>query len=362
MNETEALILLNLIEGLGPVRIRSLLSHVGSAEDLFGASAEKLTRFGLSESLVHAVLEAPRGGMLKEELDLIEKEGVILITFQDERYPKALKEIHDFPVVLYLKGGLQSDDRLALAIVGSRRATPYGLEMAERIAREITGYGFLVVSGFARGVDTAAHQGALSAGGRTVAVLGSGLSSIYPPENRSLVKEVSQHGALISEFPMSSPPLSQHFPQRNRLISGLSLGVLVVEADEKSGALITAHCAAEQGREVFAIPGRIDSPLSRGTHRLIREGATLVQDLTDILEELKVPIARETGKETLVKSLPPLSQEEEVVYEVLSELPKSIDAIVEEAQLSAKETLAALLQLEVKHLVRTYPGRHYARK
>ena len=297
----------------------------------------------------------------KEEWALAEKEGVQIVTSSDERYPKILKTIYDPPPVLYVKGELPPEEALTLAVVGSRRASSYGLETAERFSRELAAYGFTVVSGFARGIDTAAHRGALSGKGRTVAVLGSGLLEIYPAENRGFAKEVFQSGALVSEFPLRYPALPQNFPQRNRVISGLSLGVLVVEADEKSGALITANFAAEQGREVFALPGRVDSALSKGTHRLIQQGAKLVQEVKDILEELKIPIANGIAREFSTKILPSLSGEEGVVYETLSDSPKSIDTIVEESHLSAQSALSTLVQLEVKKLIRAYPGKRYAR-
>jgi len=280
---------------------------------------------------------------------------------EDEGYPKLLREIYDPPPVLYVRGDLQPEERF-FAIVGSRRASPYGLKVASEMAEHLTTYGFTIVSGFARGIDTAAHRGALRAKGRTVAVLGSGLSKIYPPENRDLANEVSLSGALVSEFPMTYPVLPENFPRRNRVISGLSLGVLVVEADEKSGALITADLALEQGREVFAIPGRVDSPLSRGTHRLIQQGAKLVREVSDILEELKIPIAEGLTRPASTPRRPPsLVGEEEVVYEYLTDSPKPIDTIVEETHLSAQKALSTLVQLEVKKLVREHPGKRYTR-
>ena len=280
---------------------------------------------------------------------------------EDQEYPKLLREIHDPPPILYVSGDLKPEERF-FAIVGSRKASPYGLKVASEMAEALATYGLTIVSGFARGIDTASHQGALRAKGRTVAVLGSGLSKIYPPENRDLAGEVSLSGALVSEFPMTYPVLPENFPRRNRLISGVSLGVLVVEADEKSGALITADCALEQGREVFAIPGRIDSSLSRGTHRLIQQGAKLVREVTDILEELKVPMTEGVTKPASFRRLPPsLVGEEEVVYEHLTDSPKPIDTIVEETRLSAQKALSTLVQLEVKRLIKEHPGKRYTR-
>jgi len=361
MNDREALMLLNSIEGLGPIRIKGLLAHFQSPESLFGKNASELATLGLTESVARSILQAPGKNDFKKEFELAEKEGVEVLTFLDDVYPKSLKEIHDAPVILYVKGDFRKEDELSLAIVGSRKASSYGLESAKGIARDLAGYGFTIVSGFARGIDSAAHRGALSGKGRTVAVLGSGLLKIYPPENRIFAKEVSSSGALVSEFPMHYPALPQNFPRRNRIISGLSLGVLVVEADEKSGALITAHFAMEQGREVFAIPGRIDSSLSKGTNRLIQQGAKLVEGLADIFEELKIPIANGVIKTSFAKLSPSLIGEEEVIYETLSEFPKSVDTIVEETHLSAQMALSTLVQLEVKRLIKVYPGNRYAR-
>ena len=361
MNDREALVLLNSVEGLGPVRIKTLLARFQSPESLFGKNASDLVSLGFTEPVARSIVEAPEKNDFKKEFEIAEKEGVKVLTFLDEEYPKSLKEIHDAPVILYVKGDFRKEDELSLAIVGSRRASSYGLESAKGIARDLAGYGFTIVSGFARGIDSAAHRGALLGKGRTVAVLGSGLLEIYPPENRAFAKELCLSGTLVSEFPMRYPALPENFPRRNRVISGLSLGVLVVEADAKSGALITAHFAMEQGREVFAIPGRIDSSLSRGTHRLIQQGAKLVQELSDIFEELKIPIANGVVNNSFTRPAPTLSGEEGVIYETLSDLPKSIDAIVEEAHLSAQVTLSTLVQLEVKKLIKVYPGNRYAR-
>ena len=361
MDKREALMMLNQVRGVGTVRLKTLLSQFSSPEDIFGATVVRLQETGLSESLARSILEAPKSIDLRKEWGLIQKENVTVVTLSDEAYPRLLREIHDAPAVLYVKGTLPSEEELPFAMVGSRRASSYGLEMAEKISQELVRYGFAVVSGFARGIDSAAHRGALKGGGKTVAVLGSGLSSIYPPENLPLVREVCASGCLVSEFPMTYPALPDNFPRRNRVISGLSLGVLVVEADEKSGALITARFAAEQGREVFAVPGRIDSPLSRGTHRLIQDGAKLVQGISDIIEELKIPIAV-SEKSFSLKVSPSLAGEEGVIFECLTETPKSIDAIIEETRLSAQAALSTLVQLEVKRLVTEHPGKRYTRR
>lgn len=287
-----------------------------------------------------------------------EKEKVEILRIDGAGYPSLLKEIATPPAELYLKGKLPTS--ACLAIVGSRRASAYGLRIAERLARELTEAGLCIVSGLARGIDTAAHRGALSGKGETIAVLGNGLSDPYPPENRRLGEEILEKGgALVSEFPMTYPVLPENFPRRNRIISGLSLGVVVVEADEKSGALITANFAAEQGREVFACPGPMDSVLSRGCHRLIQQGAKLVMEAADIFEELKLPLVHQLSKES---KLPDLDQKEAKVYQHLSDEPLSIDLLAERSELPVQEALSTLLQLELKQLVRSHPGKRFVRR
>ncbi|NQT23051.1 MAG: DNA-protecting protein DprA [Candidatus Omnitrophica bacterium] len=224
---------------------------------------------------------------LDKEIELIEKLGIKVITIDDKEYPSNLKHIYNPPKVLYVKGKIVPKDHYSIAVVGARKSSTYGRETAARLARELAEKSITVVSGMARGIDTYAHRGALESGGRTIAVLGCGINIIYPPENKSLMEEISKSGAVISEFPINTPPLRRNFPMRNRIISGLSFGVVVVEAAEKSGSLITASLALEQGREVFSVPGRVDTRLSRGTLALIKEGAKLVENVDDILEEVK---------------------------------------------------------------------------
>lgn len=281
-----------------------------------------------------------------------------LLRTKEVGYPFLLKEIAAVPPELYVKGEIPTLP--CLAVVGSRQASPYGLRIAERLARELSETGFCIVSGLARGIDTAAHQGALAGKGKTVAVLGSGLQEIYPPENRTLADAiVEKGGAVISEFSLNAPPLPENFPRRNRIISGLSLGVLVVEADEKSGALITANFALEQGREVFACPGPMDSALSRGCHRLIQQGAKLVSGVEDIFEELKIPLAHRLSQEP---TLPDLDPREASVYHHLSDEPLSVDLVAQRSQLPVQEALSTLLQLEMKQLIRAYPGKRFVRR
>ena len=286
-----------------------------------------------------------------------EKETIEILRVNDVGYPSLLKEIAVPPAELYLKGELPTT--ACLAIVGSRDASAYGLRIAETLARELSGAGLGIVSGLARGIDTAAHRGALSGKGKTVAVLGSGLSNIYPSENRALAEEIlRQGGALVSEFPLTYPALPENFPRRNRIISALSIGVIVVEADEKSGALITAHAALEQGREVFACPGPMDSPLSRGCHRLIQQGAKLIVEVEDVFEELKIPLVHHLSREQEVVDLDP---REAALYRHLSDRPLSVDLLAEQSRLPVQEALSTLLQLELKQLVRAYPGKRFVK-
>jgi DNA processing protein len=313
------------------------------------------------------------------------------IEISDVRYPALLRNITDPPPVLYVDGELEPVDIQAVAIVGSRHATLYGIRIARTLAEELSRLGFTIVSGMARGIDRVAHEGALAAGGRTLAVLGCGLDVAYPPGHTQLRAQVAEAGALLTEFPLGSPPLAAHFPRRNRILSGLSLGVIVVEAAEGSGSLITAKLAAEQGREVFAVPGPIDAPTSRGTHGLLKQGAKLTETVDDILDELlpqlEQPIIRTRLSHDFGISHPPitgskrvpesgagaperrpssyepadLSPEEEKVYAVVSCEPQSIDELSERAALASSRVVCALLSLELKDAVRQAPGQRYHR-
>jgi DNA processing protein len=290
----------------------------------------------------------------------------ISIALDGERYPEVLRAIADPPAVLYCDGQIEPQDRQAVAIVGSRQATPYGLRVTETLARELSGAGFTIVSGFARGIDAAAHRAALEAGGRTIAVLGCGLDVTYPPEHASLREEIAASGAVLTEFPAGTPPKPSHFPQRNRIISGLSLGVVVVEAAEDSGSLITARLALEQGREVFAVPGPFDAPLSRGPHGLIKQGAKLVETADDIIEEL-LPQIETAGmpkrRPALSKAteIPNLSPEERLLLDQMSREPLHLDDLTERSGLTPAGVAGILLGLELKDLVRQLPGQRYYR-
>jgi DNA processing protein len=296
------------------------------------------------------------------------------IRFDDKEYPENLRNICNPPKALYVNGTLLAQDGKAVALIGSRRASPYGLEACEKLACELALAGITVVSGMARGVDSAAHRGALKAKGRTIAVLGSGHGHIYPPENKDLYEEIAKSGAVVSEFENDTPPIPKNFPQRNRIISGLALGVVVVEAARNSGALITADFALEQGREVFAVPGKISSHTSSGTNELIKDGAKLVQSAEDILEELSLwdgaPLLEDAknkmdeaiAKKTRAYVYNTLTENERKVYKILSDEPMHIDDVLEKTDLEPAKTSAVLLSLELKHLVKELPGKQFIRK
>lgn len=278
----------------------------------------------------------------------------------DAEYPANLRNIYKPPPILYVNGTILPQDEAAVALVGTRRPTHYGMQTCERLAYELALRGITIVSGMAIGIDTAGHRGALRAGGRTIAVLGSGHHNIYPRRNIGLYKEITEHGAVISEFPNEAPPDRWHFPQRNRIISGLSLGVVVVEAPKKSGALITADFALEQGRDVFALPGKVNSLASEGTHRLIKEGAKLVEGPEDIIEELEVHLEKFLkGKSARERVKIPLTEEEEKIFKLLTDEPRYIDAIAEESGLPVRSVSNALVNLTIKRVIKELPGKNF---
>jgi DNA processing protein len=367
MNETEALVVLNAVPGLGNRGIQKLLEYYGSALNVLARDEQSLSDSAiLSPKAARNILDFPQDKFLKDEYNLLDARQVKVITYRDDGYPGLLREIPDAPVVLYVKGDLASYNP-SVAVVGSRKASLYGLSIAQKFAVRFGELGIGVVSGLARGIDTAAHQGALRADGYTLAVLGCGLANVYPPENKALFQKIAETGAVISEFSMAASPLPYNFPRRNRIISGLSLGVIVVEAAEHSGALITADFALEQGREVFAIPGKIDQPTSSGVHRLIKQGAKLVTCVEDILEDIQLPgPARARGEDA--GKLPDagredssrMSPEEREVYSRLSDRPVHIDELTHYCGQTLPVT-AILLQLELKRLVKQLPGKLFVR-
>lgn len=349
-----------LVPGVGPRTRRALLERFGSSRAVLAAAPAALREVaGVGPKLAHNLLAARSASDVEEELAICRSHGIDVLTESDDRYPRLLREIHDPPGALFVKGRVEARDGLAIALVGTRHATQYGLRQAERLAGSLARAGLTVISGLARGVDAAAHRGALAAGGRTLAVLASGVLHIYPPEHRKLAEEVARHGALVSEAPARAAPLGGSFPQRNRLISGLSLGTIVVEAGDRSGALITARHAMEQGREVFAVPGRVDDRTSRGCHRLIRDGARLVETADDVLEELGPLVAGTPDRQGRVVHHPAeltLNEVEQQVVDAIGTDPTPIDQVVSDTGLSVPQVLSTLSVLEMRRIVRRLSG------
>ncbi len=363
-NDVTHLFRLISVPGIGNQRIRQLVAHFGSVEAVLSASFSDLIRVeGVDKILAEKIRHHQNDAFVRSQLARAEKEQATLLRFWDPEYPEALKTTFDPPVLLYLKGKLLPEDAISLAVVGTRNPSPYGAQVTEQLTRELVRTGFVIVSGLARGVDTLAHRTALKSGGRTLAVLGTGLDVLYPSENRRLAEQIEAEGALVTEFPFGTRPDASNFPKRNRIISGLTLGTLVIEAGQKSGALITAAFALEQGREVFAVPGPITSPRSAGTNRLIREGARLVQTVDDILEELE-PRLRSLRKMELGHPATPelhLSGNEKRLFDALTAEPQHIDVLSQKVGLSSSEALSLLLSLELKDLVKQLPGAYFVR-
>jgi len=355
---------LHLTPGVGSILIKRLLDRFKTPEAVFRAPLKELLRIeGLGERVAGEIQKGPSEKVVKRELSRLEKTGGKFVTLKDDDYPKRLKDIYDPPALLYLRGELRREDELAVAVVGSKKTSAYGREVTERIGRDLARHGVTVVSGMARGIDSVAHQGALQGGGRTIAVLGCGVDMIYPSENRNLFHQIIEQGAVLSEFPMGSPPEAGHFPRRNRIISGLSIGVVIVQASAESGSLITAGYALEQGREIFAVPGNIGAEGSRGTNRLIKEGAKLVESSEDILEEV-LPQWRREG-EMAQKGEDPvltLTEAEKCLYGLLEETPLHIDALIRESQLDPGSVSSLLLNLELKGLISQWPGKCFSKK
>lgn len=358
-----------MVPGVGPITYRKLLNHFSTPEHVFAATLSALLAVpGINERVAHAILDFAWDDRIDQELDEIAKHQIRLLTWDDAEYPARLRTIFDPPPVLYARGHPECFQDILIAIVGSRRATAYGRAVAEKLSRELVIKGVSIVSGLARGIDSAAHVGALKGGGKTVAVLGCGVDVVYPPEHERLYTEICEHGALLSEFPLRSRPDRGNFPARNRIISGLSLGTVVVEADLQSGALITADMALEQGRDVFAVPGNITSPSSRGTNRLLKQGAQLVEHADDILHALSIEISQQisAGQPELpfhAPAPPPLSltADEQRIYDLLSAQPQHIDALTVQSQLPSGAVSATLMMLEMKGAVKQQAGKLFVR-
>ncbi|MDD2364647.1 MAG: DNA-processing protein DprA [Desulfuromonadaceae bacterium] len=353
---------LKAVSGVGNVAFRRLLECFDTPEAVLKASSDSLEVVrGITPAIIDGIKKGEWRRFAEEECRRLNSTSVKLVTYLSSDYPKSLFEIHDPPPFLYVKGKIRSRE-LSIAIVGSRRATSYGLMTTGKLAEALAANGVCIVSGLARGVDTAAHKGAINAGGRTIGVLGCGVDNVYPPENRLLFEQMEESGCVVSEFPLGTQPLAENFPRRNRIISGLSRAVLVVEAAEKSGSLITAKYALEHGRDVYAVPGNISFATSRGCNRLIKEGAKLVDCVEDILEDLP-------GGELSFLDSPlfqpqsrsfSLTPKEAAIYELLARSPLHIDDIISQTELTAGEVSSMLLHLELKGAVTSLPGTHYA--
>ena len=365
---------------VGPVTFAKLMCHFGSADRALGASVSELSKVdGIGLKTGERITASRDKFDAAAELELAEKLGVWLMTLEDPRYPPLLKKIYDPPPVLYVKGTITREDNLAIAIVGTRRCSLYGQEQAGRLAHLLSSAGFTIVSGMARGIDTAAHHGALAAEGRTIAVQGCGLANIFPPENKKLFEMIVESGACISELPLRYEPLAENFPPRNRIIAGLSLGTIIVEAPLNSGALITANTALDNNREVMAIPGKIDSPLSKGPHRLIKQGAKLVESIEDVLESLgyigeelqeHAAAAAQKASQRIEQIDKPLFEQlkggltadERGVYDKLGKEPLHIEQLIDDTNLPAGAVNASVISLRLKGLIKQLPGNLFVKR
>ena len=360
---------LQAIDGVGDRTLLRLVQAFGSPKAVLEADPEAMVRSGCSDELAESVRRGPPSNIARQidrQIRTVERLKIHIVTLFDRSYPSRLRTIPDPPPLLYVSGTLSAHDDVAVAIVGGRRATPAGRVVTEEIARELAAQGVTIVSGLARGIDASAHRGALTGKGRTIAVLGCGLDRVYPPEHHLLRKSIESHGAVISELPIGASPLSHHFPRRNRIISGLALGVLVSEAAKDSGSLITAKLALEQGREVFAVPGPVKEEACRGSNGLIKEGAKLIEHAQDILDEIlpqidaRMRAALSVGGGQAVAG-EPLGREDAEVYAALSYEARSVDMVIETTGLNAAKVAASLLSLELSGLVRQLPGQQFIR-
>ncbi len=358
MDEKAYWIAFNRVPGIGPTRLAALLELCGSIQAAWEAPLSTLRQAGLDRRSLENLLALRRQVDPQAELERVRRAGVQVLTWDDPGYPTHLRQIPHPPPVLYIQGELTPQDEMAVALVGTRRASAYGRQVAETLARELAHHGVTVVSGLALGIDTVAHQAALEAGGRTLAVLGSGVDQIYPARNRGLALRVAAQGALISEYPLGTRPEAANFPPRNRIISGLSLAVVVVEAGERSGARITAEFAADQGREVFAVPGSIFSPSSVGCNRLIQQGAYPLLSPEDLLEQLRVD--RRAAQQQARELIPPEPDEASLLAH-LDQEPRHVDDLVRAAALSPAEVNSLLTVMELKGLVRQVGPLQYVR-
>ena len=347
---------LNLVKGIGSARTRALLGYFDTLEDAWNAPIDQLEAAGLSPKLAAALSEIRTNDILERVWEQIQNLGLTVLTWEDADYPRRLQEIDQPPPVLYLRGNLRQEDQWAVAVVGTRRVTSYGNQITNELVSVLARNGLTIISGLARGIDGIAHQACLNAGGRTLAVLGCGVDRIYPPEHSRLAERIIANGALVSDYPPGTPPEAANFPPRNRIISGLSQAVIVIEAGKQSGALITAAFAAEQGRQVFAVPGNIYAPQSKGTNRLIREGAQILLDAESVLESLD--LAQVTEYQA-ARSILPADAIEAQLYDLLGREPLHVDEIRALTDLPIEKVSAALTLMELKGMVRQVGGMHY---
>ena len=344
------------VKGIGPARLKLLKSHFASIAAAWDADLTELTASGLDAKSIHTLIEVRKKIAPERELDRVQKAGATALCWDDADYPNLLREVADPPPVLFVKGTLTEADNWAVSIVGTRQCTVYGREVAEMLSTELARNHITVISGMARGIDAAAHAACLKATGRTVAVLGCGVDVVYPPEHKKLAQQIVEQGAIVSDYPIGTPPDAMNFPPRNRIISGLSMGVIVVEADDKSGALITTDFATEQGRDVFAVPGNIFNRSSRGTNKLIQNGAKMVLDINSILEELNLNMVADRVE---VQTAMPENETERVLMTKLSHEPLATDELVRTLQLPAEVVSATLALMELKGMVRQASGTSY---
>ncbi len=377
MDRIDAYLVLNLLPDIGPIRVRRLLEHFGSPHAILSATRTELTTVeGIGRAMADRLVAWEEHIDLPEEQTRMADHGVSAITWEDDAYPEALRHIHDSPFLLYMRGQITPRDARAIGVVGSRRTTHYGTSVGRQLSFQLAQAGYTIISGLARGIDTVAHEAALSAGGRTIAVLGSGIGNVYPPENQGLADEIAKNGAVLSEFPVLYVPDRQSFPLRNRIVAGMSQGLLVIEAPVRSGSLITANQALEAGRPVFAVPGPIDRPTSEGCHRLIQSGAKLVTSSADVLEEFEYGLAPELGlvfegddhdeSETAMTSdsradQMDLSDVERKIHSCLGSDERTLDQILEASGLTTAEVSAGLMSLELKALAKQLPGKYFVR-
>lgn len=365
MTPLEALVSLNMLPKIGPVRVRRLLEAFGDPASVLGAPKDRLMRVdGIGEETAKILQAWQDHADPSAEIREAEQRGIAIVTQDDEGYPTPLRETYDPPLLLYVWGKIEPRDRHAIGVVGSRRTTMYGTQAAKKLSYQLAQSGFTIVSGLARGIDTAAHEAALAANGRTIAVIGSGLGKLYPPENLGLAEKIATgYGAVVSEFPLNTAPDKQTFPMRNRIVAAWSRALLVVECPAWSGSLITANLATEYGKPVFAVPGPIDKPTSAGCNQLIRDGATLVADASHILDDLgELPFVRKASATEPAAAIPELPEEEAAVFAAVSDEESPVDRIIERCGLPAHVVTANLMKLEMRKLVRAFPGFRYARR